>query len=286
MVGPRSRHWALLTVSALIALPAAAHAAEQASMSTYASSIVDKRIDESSSLAISRVHPGIAYTLNDGHDPVVFSIDIATGRVVGTTKLTTSKLSDPEALALDGRGQVWVADTGDNQLEHRRSALYVYGEGKLKKKRKAKATRYRIAYSDGQPHNVESLLIDPLTAAKFVITKNFTGPGSIFRLPDVLRTRGTNVAVDLGKSLPAKVSDGAFAPDGMRAVVRDDTTLYVLDPQTWEVMQQVAAPRLQQGESLSFNPEGSALLLGSEGRPSPLVWVEFDPSTDLVMTRD
>lgn len=276
---------ALAALAVGAATPAQAAEVEPASSASVASTISDRRIDESSSLAVSARYPGIAYTLNDGHKPMVFSIDIATGRVVGTTSLRTSDLSDPEAVAVDGRGQVWVSDTGDNFQQHRRAALYAFAEKRPRKHRSATAIRYSIAYSDGRAHNVESLLIDPVTDAKYVVTKNFDGPGTVFALPNRLRRNRLNIANDLGRPLPARVSDGAFTPDGSRALVRDDANIYVLDPATWGVVQEVSAPPVRQGESLAFNPDGTAILLGSEGTPSPLIWVGFDPVSGLVETQ-
>ena len=64
------------------------------------STIVDPRITESSSLAISARFPGIAHTANDEGKAVVYAIDIASGETVGTTRLKGVAFTDPEAMAI------------------------------------------------------------------------------------------------------------------------------------------------------------------------------------------
>ena len=88
------------------------------------SSIVDPRITESSSLAISARFPGIAYTANDEGKAVVYAIDIASGETVGTTKLKKVPFVDPEAMAVDPQGTLWLADVGDNKK--RRSSVVIH----------------------------------------------------------------------------------------------------------------------------------------------------------------
>ena len=80
---------------------------------TQVSVMADSRITESSGLAASLKHPGIAYTVNDsGHAPVVFVVDRSGGadsQVVGTTSLAglDSPDLDPEAIAVAG-DVLWV----------------------------------------------------------------------------------------------------------------------------------------------------------------------------------
>ncbi len=76
-------------------------------------------------------HDDLAYTINDsGNAPIVFAIKISTGAVVGTTTITGNTPLDTEAIAIDGNGELWVADTGDNTRNaHGRRAVRPAGAG-------------------------------------------------------------------------------------------------------------------------------------------------------------
>jgi sugar lactone lactonase YvrE len=242
--------------------------------------IVDHRITESSSLAISYRFPGIAYTANDEGKAVVFAIDIASGEVVGTTKLKKTTFTDPEAMAIDSDGTLWLADIGDNKK--RRSELTIFafpehGPGE----HKVRPTCYPVAYPDGRPRNAEAFLLDPTSGAKYVVTKRKKREGELFALPAELRADATNVAADLGIPMPRKVTDGAFSADGAHAVLTDGREAHVLDARTWAVVRTFPLPPVRQGESLAFHPDGTGFLIGSEGRQSPLHRVDFDQATGM-----
>jgi hypothetical protein len=241
------------------------------------STIADPRISESSSLAISSRFPGIAYTANDEGKAVVYAIDIASGDVVGTTKLRQTTFIDPEAMAIDRDGMLWLADVGDNKKLRSEVALYAFAE-QGPGKHKVLPTHYPVAYSDGRPHNAEAFLLDPTSGAKYLVTKRKKKVGGLFALPAELRVDATNVAVDLGVPMPKKVTDGAFSADGACAVLTDGREAHVLEARTWAVIRTFPLPPVRQGESLAFHPDGTGFLIGSEGRQSPLLWVDFRPA--------
>ncbi|MET1134301.1 MAG: hypothetical protein ABWX60_12845, partial [Aeromicrobium sp.] len=82
----------------------------------------DARITESSGLAVSSSHEGLAYTVNDsGNAAEVFAVDLATGDVVGVTTVRAT-FRDVEALALRD-GTLWIGDVGDNRAERDDLAL-------------------------------------------------------------------------------------------------------------------------------------------------------------------
>ena len=251
-------------------------------VASQASVIADGRINEASSLVVSPAHPGIAYTANDEPKPIVFAINIATGAVVGTAKFAKgkgkrkcAKLIDPEALSRDPSGGLWLSDTGDNDERRPSAALYAFpelGPGR----RKVRPVRYPIAYGDGRPHNVETLLINPMTGAKFLVSKAGEGTGTVFALPDGLSAGQPNIASPVATGLPQTITDGSFTPDGQWVVVRDNEQAYVVNPTTWRMERTLPLPAMTKGEGLSFDPSGAAFLLSGEGVRSPLIWVGFD----------
>ena len=77
------------------------------------------QITESSSLAVSTVHPGLVYTTNDsGDDGTVYMLD-RHGALVGRTTLAGADPLDVEAIAAADDGTLVVADIGDNAADTR-----------------------------------------------------------------------------------------------------------------------------------------------------------------------
>ncbi|GAA3515824.1 WD40 repeat domain-containing protein [Aeromicrobium panaciterrae] len=235
----------------------------------------DSRITESSGLALSRSHEGIAYTINDsGNAPLVFAIDVATGRTVGTTRVEGGDLVDTEALAIDRDGTLWIADTGDNRESRADAALYAFPE-QGRGDHTVTARRYPISYDSGS-RNVEALLVHPVTGAKVLISKGLLG-GTIYALPPKLRTGGANLAVAQDGAGPSMVTDATFSADGTQAFVRSYTSMFVLDPSDWSVLATAPTPYQKQGETVTA--ERSSLLVGSEGKDSELVRMPIPATT-------
>ncbi|MGI8953124.1 MAG: hypothetical protein ACR2FL_00870 [Nocardioidaceae bacterium] len=136
--------------------------------------IRDKRIPESSALVVSTRDPELGYTVNDsGNDPSVFTLELSSGNVVGTTRLTGHTIKDTEALAIDSADELLVADIGDNDSERNDIAIYALaqpgrGDGQVR------PTRYPLRYSGG-PTDAEALLADPTGTDVFVVSKGLFG---------------------------------------------------------------------------------------------------------------
>jgi hypothetical protein len=207
-----------------------------------------------------------------------------TQKVAVVTGYDEATLGDPEAMAMDSAGVLWLADLGDNDLERDGGALYAFAEPGAGD-HEVFATRYPIAYPGGASFNVETLLINPITNAKFLVTKSLDGSaGRLFALPASLSPTTPNVAVDLGKPMPTMVSDGDFSPRGTRVILRDgtrdSTVAHVYNPSTWTKLGTIRLPELEgKGEAVSFDQRGPRFLTSREGDDSPLYWVPFDEST-------
>ncbi len=237
------------------------------------SRITDPLIAESSGLAISRTHADLAYTINDsGNAPLVFAVQISTGRVVGATRVEGGELRDTEAVAIDRRGTLWVSDTGDNLNVRTDAALYALAEPGPGK-HTVTARRYPISYPSGNP-NVEALLINPGTDAKFLVSKELFG-GTVYALPTTLRTGQANFAKVVRGKAPGTITDGTFTIDGAYAVLRSYGSIYILDPRTWSVLHSEDSPAEPQGESIAAEASGHSLLVGSEGLDSALIRVAY-----------
>lgn len=269
---------ALLVVVLVSSLARKADAAETGP--DVVSRMSDPRILESSGLVVSHDDKDLAYTINDsGNETVVFAVDIATGATVGTLSAGL-ELADTEALSIDGDGMLWIADTGDNAGARSDVALYSVAEpGRGDTQVKAMA-RYPLTYPDG-PRDVEALAIDPRTGAKFLLTKGLFG-GEVYAVPDHLTPDRPNRVTALDAEVPGVITDAAFTPDGAYVIARNYGEAYVLDASTWESVETIVLPPVEQGETLAVEPGGTSFLVGSEGASSPLIRVAFTepkPST-------
>ncbi|VXB67132.1 hypothetical protein [Aeromicrobium sp. 9AM] len=235
------------------------------------SHLSDARITESSGLAVSVKHDDLAYTINDsGNAPIIFAVKISTGAVVGTTTITGNTPLDTEAIAIDGDGELWVADTGDNQERRTDVALYALPEPGPGEHSVA-AERYPLTYTSG-PADVETLLINPRTGAKGLVTKGLFA-GELLSLPSKLSTQKPNVAKPTGHDMPALVTDGVVSANGRFALLRTYSDVHLYDAKTWKLTRSHETPPQPQGESIALERSQKSFLIGSEGANSALIRV-------------
>jgi hypothetical protein len=260
----------------VLAAVCAPNAAVGADSSEKVSEITDSRIKESSGLTVSSAHDDLAYTINDaGNAPAVFAIKLSTGDLLGTTRVEGGDIQDTESIAIDGDGTMWLADLGDNKAKRDDVALFAFpepGPGD----HTVTATRYPISYDTG-PVDVEALLVNPTTGAKFLASKNKRSTGTLYALPKKLSETSQNVASDLGKPVPQDVSDGTFTIDGTQALLRTRKEVYLVDPTSWQIAGTLTVPSVKQGESIAMEPGGTSFIIGSEGKNSPLYRVAYGP---------
>jgi hypothetical protein len=232
----------------------------------------DRRIGESSGLAVSPTHKGIYYTHNDSDAGPQFYAVGADGRTRATFTLAGAAARDWEAMAASvdtatGRGVLWFADIGDN-FDGAWPDVSVYKVVEPTHIRDAtlRATRYRFRYADGA-RNAEAIMVQPGTGRLYVVSKEFAG--SIYRAPARLRTDRVNVLRRVGPA-PIMATDAAYAPDGSSFVIRTYFSASVYSA-PGKLIAKVTMPPLQQAESITYTPDGLSLLTGSEGANSP-VW--------------
>jgi poly(beta-D-mannuronate) lyase len=228
----------------------------------------DKRIDQSSGLAMSRKHPGIVYTINDDPGPV-FAIDTATGKVVGTTEV--GRTDDTEALAADSRGRLWLANLGNNHGNTAGLSLVVFDEPGRASGNAANVHRYGVDYPGAAP-NVEALIVS--AAGEISLFTKENGHGRRYTLPADLSETGSNTAQPAAGDFPALVSDATL--DGTRAYLRHGDGVAIYDTSSWTQVGSLDVPKVDKGETITV--DGDAVLVGSEGTNSPLIRVPLAAS--------
>jgi len=273
----------------LVALPLVAvlTVTTTAAYAGLVSRIRDDRVTESSALAVSKKHPGYAYTLNDDEptdQAIVYTVKISTGTVTGATILSGVTPVDPEALSFDRDGRLWYADTGADGLRNDNDnwdanppTLYRFVEpSSVSGTHSVSVRRYPLAYPDDKHWDVETLVINPKTDAKHLVTKEPDTKGKRLAITSSLVRDHPNQVFEREK-LTDKVSDGSFTPNGKWVVVRSPKKAYVYYASVpWRLHASFDLPTMVQPESLSFDPSGKQFLIGSEGADSPLYWLSFD----------
>jgi hypothetical protein len=258
----------------LVALPfLLGAAAARASDSTVAFELADPAITESSGLVVVG---DLFATVNDSGDTGRVYVVDDRGRTVGTTDWAEDP-RDVEALAPAGRGEVWVADIGDNARA--RDTIQVARVPVGRERRQVEPTIFDLAYPSGA-EDAETLLSDPAIGRLHVVTKGFLA-GVVYAAPDGLRQGEVHRLEPVAEVLPM-ATDGAVLPGGRHVLLRNygQAVLY-----TYPAFERLAAwdlPEQQQGETLAVAADG-AVYAGSEGVHAPVLRLELPAEVEAAM---
>ncbi|WP_165956108.1 hypothetical protein [Streptomyces hainanensis] len=242
--------------------------------------IDDPRITESSGLAASTRHPDVYWTHND-QDPAgpnVYAVDGTTGETVATVTLQGVEARDMEAISLGPDGDVYVGDIGDN-FDGGWSEVWIYRfpEPAELADTTVTPTVYTVVYDDG-PRDAEALMVHPVTGRVYIASKKDDGTAALYAGPAELSAEGVNTferTADLG----VWVTDGAFSPDGSRLMLRGYFVARMFrwtDAGPEPIDRSLFPPVQQQGESVTFTPDGRTLMFGTEGAGSGVEPVELE----------
>lgn len=244
--------------------------------------IVDPRLAELSGLVAVGEQ---VLAVNDGGDQVAVHLLDAACQVVDVHTAAVDPY-DPEDMALGADGTVWLADTGDNNVNRPTVAL-------LAVRPDGTTGVFRLSYPDG-PHDAEALLLAP-DGTPYLVTKEVLGASKVYRPAAALVDGGTVALVEIaavnltltgtpggpvGRAGQLMITGGAVSGDGTRLALRTYTDAYVWPLAGSDVPGALAAapvrvplPESPQGEAISFTADNQQLVVASEGVPSDLVVV-------------
>jgi hypothetical protein len=235
----------------------------------------DPRISESSGIAPSLLHEDVWWTHNDSgeHLSEVYAVD-GEGRTLATVTLNLER-RDWEAVSVaedpDGTPSVIVADIGDNFGGGWPDvSVYRFPEPQVLADTAVDPQVFTFTYEDGG-RDAESLMVDPRDGRMYVVSKEFSG--GLYAAPEVLEAGASHVLERID-SAPLFATDAAFSPDGSRYVIRTYWGATVYDATGGVPGSSLGAfdlPESDQGESIAFTPDGTALMAGTEGLNAP-VW--------------
>ena len=269
-----------LVVAASLVTAVAAEAQQSAAQCTPAVALQRvAELPEGSGLAASRRTPGRFWSHNDSGKPLLFALD-GNGQVVGRLSISGATVEDWEAVAVGpcpSGSCIYVADIGDNDAERKRVTIYRIPEPAEATGSARVAETYHATYPDGS-HDAEALLVTP-EGRLLIVTKGDTGPVSLYRFPDELRT-GTTVRMErVGGArdprAPAdndRITDGAMSSDGQWIVLRSTQALTFyraadLLGGNWREAGRVALASVgePQGEGVTFGSHDSVYLMSEGG---------------------
>ncbi len=235
----------------------------------------DDRISESSGLAPSLRHEGVWWTHNDSgdHPTEVYAVN-EDGETLATVTLNVER-RDWEAVTVaegpEGEPAVFIGDIGDNfGGSWPNIRVYRFTEPEVLGDLALDPTVLTFTYEDGG-RDAEGMMIDPRDGRLYVVSKEFAG--SVYAAPENLDPVGENVLSRVD-SAPLFATDAAFSADGTRYAIRTywGVTLYdATDGVPGSSVGSFDLPEMDQGESVAFTPDGTALMAGTEGMNSP-VW--------------
>lgn len=190
-------------------------------------------------------------------------------------------------------GQLWLSDTGDNQLRRESVALTRMdpstGQGEL----------HRLTYPDGA-HDAEAILIEP-GGRPVIVTKALSGNSGIYvpatdQSVDELSSPGPTPLKKVGERTFERTSTpggppivigsilatgGAVSDDGTVAAIRTYNDVYLFSVADGDVASALTGdpvvlglPAQPQGEAVTFTSAGD-LLIASEAAGGPLPAIEI-----------
>lgn len=259
-------------------------------------------ITESSGIAASACQPDVIWTHNDSDNGAFLYALNLKGSHLGTWQVSNAKNFDWEDLALrrdaNGKCYLYIGEIG-NTKENERAEHKIYrileplvdeSDSKSTKKSPKQTESAEVLtfrYSDAR-HDAETLLVHPVSGNIYVITKQRSGPSSVYKLkPDFDSTIVAKAEKLADLSVPAILSGlltgGGIAPDGRRVIICDYFAGYEfvlpegvgnLDEIWKQKPSVIALGDRKQGEAIGYSADGLSILATSEGKFSPLIEVK------------
>ncbi len=237
-------------------------------------------LEESSGVALSRLHAGVLWTHNDsGGDPEIFAIGEG-GELLGRVTVTGAQLRDWEDLAVgdcEAGSCLYIADTGDNQARRESVGIYRIPEPDPLASESAAAEFLPVQYPEG-PRDSEALFVLPGERI-YLVTKGRTGDAELYRYPPPLRPNEVvtlervRVLAEGPVALEEQVTGAGASPSGEWVAIRSYKRLRIWDP---ELLVNGGEPALTadltslgevQGEAVALLDNGAVVLTSEGGFP-------------------
>ncbi|MEM6298096.1 MAG: hypothetical protein AAF740_05335 [Bacteroidota bacterium] len=238
-----------------------------------AGEIIDPELNELSGLAASQKSDTVLWTHNDsGSDPIIYTISTS-GRALGKFSLSGVEAVDYEDIAI-GKGQVFLADMGDNEAIRDYVSIYHFPEPDLSVTEIKNIQKIQYTYPEGA-RDAETLLYDPISDSLFVLSKREENV-SLFSLPTAAEQP---VVANYQLTIPYRnFTSGDISPSGTEIIAKTyEIILYWKRDSSETVAEAMAREPIflpytpePQGESLAWLSNGIDFVTTTEkkqGKP-------------------
>ncbi|MBD3748901.1 MAG: hypothetical protein IE931_05350 [Sphingobacteriales bacterium] len=236
---------------------------------------------EQSGVAASAINDTVLYVHQDnGNSPEVYVIS-KKGKNIGTIILNGVTNRDWEDIAvgpgpIENQSYIYVGNIGDNDSVYPDISIYRFPEPNLAAFSSTKTItitnfdKIRMKYPDG-PKNAESLMVDPLTKAIFIASKE-SNISKIYELPYPQDITNLSKLKPL-LTLPfAKLTAGDISSNGTEILLRSTggVWLWKRNPEQSVAQALMSTPVMipvqlgYQGEGITFCHSGSGFYTSSE----------------------
>lgn len=273
----------------------------------------DPLLDESSGVAVGTLPDGYLWTHEDSGGGLVFMAIGPSGETVQRYGLSFGprRALDIEDMASgpgpDGGMRLYLADIGDNARNRPFVSIYVVPEPDVMGGQTGDVpvvATHHLAFPDG-PHDTEGFVVDPVTGAMAIITKEASGKSGLYVVdnPPLIDAAGATVSVmrrvqtiDLddiaspyepwhfNATSRLLVTGAAISPNGTRLVLRTYVEAFEFSLGLGGVgggllgeAHRVDLPPTQQGEAIGYGWDGDSLVVTSEGQFAPAHLVATSP---------
>jgi len=239
----------------------------------------NKKINESSGLAVSRRNPDHFWTHNDsGDQPRIFCFD-RTGKHIGTCKLKKARAVDWEDMCsfeIDGKPKLLIGDIGDNAARRKVCRLYELDEPEDARDEVSDFRVIRFRYSTG-PTDCEAIAVDVVNRKLILAEKKWGLTCRVFEARYPYPGDNDVVARPIARVKLPLVTAMDISGDGRRAILLTLGQAFEFtrsEAETWteafaKQPRMINMPARRQGETICYGASGADIFLTSESTPTP-----------------
>ena len=163
----------------------------------------ERRLDESSGLAVSTRQKGHYWTHNDSGDKACLYAFDCDGELTGRVKLKAIDANDWEdccSFLQDGKSRLLIADCGDNKRDREKIKLLLFDEPDPRQSAVLKQVcTITVRYPDG-PRDCEAVAVDSVRQQIVLLTKSYLPQAGVYVVPLPSRSNdGTDSTVTAKK---------------------------------------------------------------------------------------
>jgi len=279
---------------------------------SFLGNLADSNLREASGMAASRRRADVLWVINDsGDEPLIYAVGLD-GSDFGHVPVRNARNQDWEDLAAflyDRTAFLLIADCGDNENNRKSCVLYIVKEprvgpaGIVETAPLEWSWRIEYVYADG-PRDCEGAAVDVHRREILLLTKR-DDPPVLYSLPLTFsqsdKVQTARLEARLGRIPKPTAEDlredplyGRFgsqptamdiSPDGKIVAVltyKRPYLFYRQENESWPLVFDrppipLDMPRMRQAEAMSFNTDGTSLIVTSEKLPAPLYRLDIKP---------